>query len=140
MSGFDIRTVDTEKPFFFHDCDRCEFLGGVNLNTLLNGYRRFDIYVCSSTQGHNLDSILARYGNNGPEYLSYILGALNTKPVNLTELPDDEFWGHDELEILMKQRYEFWLKDAEYFRRLKKKQFKAIKDSEKGEKKWKIMN
>lgn len=42
------------KPQFQHDCDRCTFHG------VLDGH---DIYTCQS-------SIIARFGNDGPEYAS----------------------------------------------------------------------
>jgi hypothetical protein len=50
---------DIERPQFQHDCDSCYFLG-----------RRgeFDLYCCS--QSELGPSLIARYGNNGPEYSS----------------------------------------------------------------------
>jgi len=138
------QVLDPTNPYFQHDCIKCVFLGGVILNTPLGENRRFDIYICPSSQTHKLDSILARFGNEGPEYLSYNPDTLHSDRINYTGLPDNELWGNGELEFLMGQRYEFWLGNEEYFKQsqkkrdekylkqLKKKQFEAVRDSEKG--------
>lgn len=47
------------KPRYEHNCDRCEFLGH------LLGH---DLYYCE--QGSDLPTIVARYGNEGPDYAS----------------------------------------------------------------------
>jgi hypothetical protein len=46
------------KPKYIHDCDKCVFLGH-----LLDR----DIYFCKKG---NSPTIILRYGNDGPEYLS----------------------------------------------------------------------
>lgn len=48
------------KPTFKHDCDRCYFLGE---------YRGRDLYVCR-------DTLISRYGDDGPEYSSYLISQL----------------------------------------------------------------
>lgn len=42
------------KPQFQHDCERCTFHGR---------FQGHDVYTCQS-------SVIARYGNDGPEYKS----------------------------------------------------------------------
>jgi hypothetical protein len=54
------------KPKFQHDCDKCEFLGH---------YFDHDVYVClpqgfESCEGATAGSIIARHGDDGPEYAS----------------------------------------------------------------------
>lgn len=47
-----------EKPLFTHDCDSCRFLGT---------FEQHDLYYCSNdTQ----NTVIARYGNDGCEYMS----------------------------------------------------------------------
>lgn len=48
-----------------HDSDCCTFLGSWRCDWELGGYgtRDFDLYWCDNT-------ILARYGNDGPDYTS----------------------------------------------------------------------
>ena len=49
-------------PRFEHDCKKCHFLGQ---------YEKYDLYWCETpSELKTLDSLLARYGNDGPEYLS----------------------------------------------------------------------
>ncbi len=50
------------QPLFTHDCDNCKFLGR---------YDGHDLYVCPSRERPSrMWSVLARYGNDGPEYAS----------------------------------------------------------------------
>lgn len=56
-------------PTFVHDCERCTFLGHE---------RRHDLYFC--TQGGIAKTIIARYGDDGPEYMSG-LGLVDLEPV-----------------------------------------------------------
>lgn len=51
------------KPQFTHDCDGCQFLGRHK-----RGQAHFDLYYCS--KGILNGTLLARYGNEGSEYLS----------------------------------------------------------------------
>lgn len=56
-------SADSMKPRYEHDCDICELIGQLG---------KYDIYVhTDSTQ------LVARYGNDGPEYLSTSFGKLN---------------------------------------------------------------
>lgn len=53
---------DKAEPRFQHDCDACRFLGT---------YFDHDVYVCmnySTDRAHG--SVIARYGDDGPDYLS----------------------------------------------------------------------
>ena len=47
----------TDKPLYQHDCERCRFLGS---------YRAHDLYFCKKER----PEVLARYGNDGPDYIS----------------------------------------------------------------------
>jgi hypothetical protein len=45
------------KPRFKHDCLNCKFLGF---------YQNHDLYYCNNV----VPTVIARYGDNGPSYLS----------------------------------------------------------------------
>jgi len=47
-------------PKYKHDCSQCTFLGH---------FANHDVYVCQ-IQGESLTSLIARYGDDGPEYAS----------------------------------------------------------------------
>lgn len=55
----------TEQPLFVHDCDKCVFLGRFRSKGSKEDrqYCNWDLYVCG-------DNVVARYGNDGPEYTS----------------------------------------------------------------------
>lgn len=67
-SPYDVPAIHP-TPRWTHDCHRCVFLGGVVLN------QRYDVYWCPPApagSGSVLDgTLLARYGDDGPEYASY---------------------------------------------------------------------
>jgi hypothetical protein len=50
-----------EKPRFAHDCERCTFLGR---------FDEYDLYFCGSTVSVTGTTVIARWGNDGPEYSS----------------------------------------------------------------------
>ena len=50
-------------PYFEHDCTKCIFLDSLKLE---NG-NKYDLYYCE-----NEPTVVARYGNEGYEYLSGI--------------------------------------------------------------------
>lgn len=55
-------------PKFTHDCDKCQFLGTEH------GH---DLYICASRMIKGLGpSIIARFGNDGPQYASVPWGAI----------------------------------------------------------------
>ncbi len=54
------------KPKYLHDCERCEFLGQT-----IGGGRIHDLYVHRNGDGY--DTIIARYGDSGPEYYSSLV-------------------------------------------------------------------
>ena len=60
------------SPKFQHDCEKCRFLGH---------FHGHDIYICKATE-LSYSNILARYGNDGPEYASDFLGHLQQKLVD----------------------------------------------------------
>jgi len=47
------------KPRYLHDCSNCSFLGA---------YENYDLYVCA--RHGKIDTLIARYGNDGGEYAS----------------------------------------------------------------------
>jgi hypothetical protein len=54
-----------EKPYYTHDCNKCVFLGGWRGKQTAEdrGLQNYDLYVCG-------DNVVARYGDDGPEYIS----------------------------------------------------------------------
>jgi hypothetical protein len=54
-----------EQPVFKHDCSNCRFLGHVN---------NHDLYACGS------NSVVARYGNKGEDYISDFNSVLDYRP------------------------------------------------------------
>ena len=67
MTGTNNPTVvaTSGTPRFTHDCARCVTLGE------FNGH---DLYFCQQ-RSLGIPTVLARYGNQGPEYYSGILSA-----------------------------------------------------------------
>lgn len=64
-----------EDPLYVHDCDKCEFLGrwrGYFNKSEKGPMQNYDLYVCG-------DNVVARYGNDGPEYTSgtVFVGTIN---------------------------------------------------------------
>ena len=53
-----------DQPRFQHDCTICTFLGQ---------YNEFDLYFCP--QGGRIPTVIARYGDDGPEYQSGLIPA-----------------------------------------------------------------
>lgn len=53
----------TEQPKHKHDCDRCEFLGRYEYEG-----QTYDLYTCEQLIGGR--TVIARYGDDGPEYTS----------------------------------------------------------------------
>jgi hypothetical protein len=51
-----------DQPRFVHDCDQCKFLGTHDDNEVT-----YDLYYCG--QG-GFPTVIARFGHEGPEYLS----------------------------------------------------------------------
>jgi hypothetical protein len=58
-------TIKMDEPEFTHDCTKCKFLGRT-----IGGGRMADLYYCESTLSPAMDTLIARYGNDGPEYYS----------------------------------------------------------------------
>jgi hypothetical protein len=57
-------------PTYTHDCKDCRFVASVRLN------QRYDVYRCPQGAGPLGDTLIARYGNDGPEYWSMDSGVL----------------------------------------------------------------
>ena len=58
--------ADTNHPFWTHDCNKCEFLGGM----VIKG-SRYDAYVCARRNDRSpdsLDSLLCRNGSREEDY------------------------------------------------------------------------
>jgi hypothetical protein len=69
---------------FQHDCDRCTYLGSIDLREeqglderaqrYADAYQgKYDLYHCD--QGGPGPTLIARYGDDGPEYMSGIVFA-----------------------------------------------------------------
>lgn len=56
----------TDEPQYQHDCDECTFLGQ---------YGNYDLYFCTQGGGYRSPTVIARYGNDGPEYTSGMIFA-----------------------------------------------------------------
>lgn len=53
--------LDQESKRYAHDCDECVFLGR---------YGEYDLYYCEQKGLEGCSTVIARYGNDGPEYKS----------------------------------------------------------------------
>lgn len=68
------------KPIFTHDCEKCHFLG----HAVVDG-TPYDFYACNQGVTHpTMINILARYGNDGPDYASTLAGYVS--PLSLTDM------------------------------------------------------
>lgn len=54
------------SPVYVHNCNKCIFLGTVDSENT-----KMDLYWCVSNTMRSLDSLIARYGNEGSNYASY---------------------------------------------------------------------
>jgi len=57
-----------DAPIYKHDCENCVFLGNFILDLT------YDLYVCAA--GKNISTVVARYSDDGSEYLSGLEVAL----------------------------------------------------------------
>ncbi len=60
-------------PYFTHDCDKCVFHGSAKIEGEL-----YDFYSCPRDDADYV-SIIARYGDEGPEYASMPLSVLSER-------------------------------------------------------------
>lgn len=58
-----------DKPFFTHDCERCQFLGS---------FQNHDLYFCPGS----FPTVIARFGSDGPDYVSGVSFALGNPYLN----------------------------------------------------------
>lgn len=79
------------KPFFKHDCDRCRFIGAAEYAGTIADY-----YHCPGSLG---GSLIARYGNEGPEYGSADVHTLRLR-VNDEGLHNDGRRSYSQLAIV----------------------------------------
>lgn len=58
------------RPQFKHDCERCVFLGRVYSSTSEHEKEMsdFDLYYCDG--GSLYETVIARFGSDGPDYMS----------------------------------------------------------------------
>lgn len=56
------------QPLYIHDCNGCKFLGHTTCQD-----NTYDIYFCKHCDG---GSLIARYGNDGPEYASCMISII----------------------------------------------------------------
>ena len=54
------------SPKYTHNCERCRFLGQVEEEGKI-----VDLYWCPSATDLHLDSLIARFSDEGPDYASY---------------------------------------------------------------------
>lgn len=54
----------TPTPLYTHDCDLCRYLGTVER------IQWYDLYVCERSPDAGSRSLVARYGDDGPDYTS----------------------------------------------------------------------
>jgi len=54
-----------DQPNYQHDCDSCQYLGK---------YYGKDLYAC--IKNNKIETIIARYGNEGSQYVSGLIFAL----------------------------------------------------------------
>lgn len=69
------------KPQFTHDCDSCIYLGTESLD--YHGdeiFEIYDLYFCAADIGG--PTVIARYGDSGPEYKSGMVFAKPGHPLN----------------------------------------------------------
>lgn len=53
-----MNNLHTPHPYYQHTCPHCIFLGN---------FEDYDLYFCHNAK---LDTVIARYGDNGPDYTS----------------------------------------------------------------------
>jgi len=101
-----------QKHHYQHDCDSCDFLGTVNLNTPYNGHTKLDLYVCAHKPLPVWEnSLLARYGNEGQEYMSCHPNYLHDRkfPIFPEEEKNHKFdLATEELYALLFSRWKKW--------------------------------
>lgn len=57
------------KPTHVHDCAVCRFLGH---------FEGYDLYICGEGLGAYRQSVIARYGSEGPQYVSAPLDVIQS--------------------------------------------------------------
>jgi hypothetical protein len=61
-----------DKPLYEHDCKNCKYLGRYTVSQyywdMTGGVKEVDLYFC--TQGGFLNTVIARFSNDGPDYIS----------------------------------------------------------------------
>jgi hypothetical protein len=62
-------------PKFKHDCKECQFLGSAS-----DGWNNYDLYYCNPTKRKYAGTLIARFGDDGPDYCSGMEFAV-TNPV-----------------------------------------------------------
>ena len=58
--------MKAKYPKFVHDCRACDYLGPYTAPPT----QIVDLYVCRDNCGDAGDAVIARYGDDGPEYTS----------------------------------------------------------------------
>lgn len=70
----DICACQCGHPTYKHDCKNCTFLGTVEASYLgASAVETYDLYICVHAQKPCLSSIVARYNDDGSEYISSLL-------------------------------------------------------------------
>jgi len=65
-----------DVPTYEHDCDNCRYLGSHTTKWWPEDKSEtlFDLYVCAKQR--DMPTVIARYGNDGPDYTSGLYHAL----------------------------------------------------------------
>jgi hypothetical protein len=58
---------DPQHKYYKHDCNKCVYLGSYSF-CKKDLWKKYDLYFCG--QGGTGNTLVARYGDEGPEYLS----------------------------------------------------------------------
>lgn len=62
--------IPIKKPNYEHDgCSGCVFLGELREDDIV-----YDLYYCPQ---NDVPTVIARYGNDGPDYMSGMLSTMN---------------------------------------------------------------
>jgi len=68
------------QPTFIHDCKHCTFLGHISIASGVWA-GEYDLYHHPGTA----ETVIARYGDDGPEYTSGLYGTDQVIPLNIAK-------------------------------------------------------
>jgi hypothetical protein len=74
-----------QKHLYQHDCNSCVYLGSKTTERAYSDGRQADLYVCSFKDSNRIRTLIARYGDDGPDYQS---GLYHGQPNSKSPIPD----------------------------------------------------